>query len=241
MNTPIVWERFAVALLSFFAFGLFHSLCAQEAFKERLGRLTSDFFVEHFWRLLYCLISWFLLYEIFFKQIWISFPRAFQDQLIFPLWYNIARGLIGIIGVGISYAAFLQFDYFEFWGLKQVGTGLKIMFLRFVRGIQWAPPRRELSGVDRFEARGIYKVIRHPMLVGGFLISFSYVSTIVGMIYLCLFTLYMVIGGYYEERRLIKNLGSAYTQYMNDVGGFLPKIRRANGRSLGEPYGTNSK
>ena len=47
------WET----LVAFYLFGVFHSITAREPFKNALARRTSPFFVDHFWRLSYCLIS----------------------------------------------------------------------------------------------------------------------------------------------------------------------------------------
>jgi protein-S-isoprenylcysteine O-methyltransferase Ste14 len=37
---------------------------------------------------------------------------------------------------------------------------------------------------------------------------------------------YMLIGGYYEERRLIRIFGDDYLRYRRRVGAFTPRLRR---------------
>ena len=48
---------FAEALIRFtvffVVFALFHSITAQEWFKEKLAAVTGEFFVENFWRVFY--------------------------------------------------------------------------------------------------------------------------------------------------------------------------------------------
>ena len=45
------------SLVAFGLFGLLHSIGAREPFKNALARWTNPFFVEHFWRLVYCALS----------------------------------------------------------------------------------------------------------------------------------------------------------------------------------------
>jgi protein-S-isoprenylcysteine O-methyltransferase Ste14 len=40
-----------------------------------------------------------------------------------------------------------------------------------------------------------------------------------------MYTAYMVIGGYYEERRLIKVFGDDYRRYQRRVGAYFPLLR----------------
>jgi len=37
-----------------------------------------------------------------------------------------------------------------------------------------------------------------------------------------MYTTYMIIGGYYEERRLIKIFGEEYRRYQRRTGAFVP-------------------
>jgi protein-S-isoprenylcysteine O-methyltransferase Ste14 len=41
-----------------------------------------------------------------------------------------------------------------------------------------------------------------------------------------MYTTYMLIGAYYEERRLIRIFGEQYVEYRRQVGAFFPRLRR---------------
>lgn len=41
-----------------------------------------------------------------------------------------------------------------------------------------------------------------------------------------MYATYMVIGGYYEERRLVRIFGQDYRRYQEQVGAFFPRLGR---------------
>ena len=64
--------------------------------------------------------------------------------------------------------------------------------------------------------------MRHPMLVGGLLFLLTSGPSLNNIVYTAMYTAYMVIGGYYEERRMIKVFGEDYRRYQRRVGAFFP-------------------
>ncbi len=242
MSTPIVsnWTHFIIACNYFFVFALFHSLGAQEGFKTFLAKYTSEFFVTYFWRIIYCLVSWYLLYLVFFLHLWMAFANNFPGVIFeYPLWAQFIKNIVVLFGASVVYSAFLQFDYFEFLGLKQIALGTRILYSKYVVGKTWTPPSLDIAGVTRFEVLGIYKYIRHPMLAGGFVMACSMINTVSGCVYLFLFSCYMIIGGYYEEKRLLRNLGEPYAKYMREVGAFFPRFRIFKKPSFGKNHATS--
>ena len=212
-------ENLILSSLTFLAFALFHSVTAHEKFKAVITRFLSAFFVVHFWRLIYCVVSFWMLYYLFL-------PTLFQfntTELLFeyPQWTWPIVAIVYLSGVAIAYMAFIQVGYFEFWGLKQAWQGIKMI----AKKQKYEEPMK-IAGVDRLEVHGIYKWIRHPMLTGGFLMALSQVPVSATVVYLVYYTVYMIIGGYYEEKRLIQNLGPQYLEYKKDVGAFFPKLKQ---------------
>ena len=57
-----LFRNYAPSLTAFAVFAVLHSVGAREPFKRALARLTGGFFVEHFWRLVYCVGSYAALY-----------------------------------------------------------------------------------------------------------------------------------------------------------------------------------
>ena len=207
------------SLLAFLGFGALHSVCAQEAFKAWLARWTTSFFVEHFWRVTYCSLSYVALYDGIAVLHWGWHPTANGWLIDYPdwLWRTLLLGHLGALA--LTYAAFLQNDYLEFWGLRQAWRGLRTLLGRPAPS---AP--LELFGTHRLVVRGVYRWIRHPVLMGGFLFLITSGPSKNNVVFAGMYLTYMLAGAAFEERRLIRLFGEAYSQYRREVGAFIPRL-----------------
>ena len=222
------WE----SLAAFCLFGVFHSLAAREPFKKALARRTSPFFVDSLWRLIYCLISFLWYYQIIGTLHWGLHP-AYDAWLVrYPDWLWQAVTAIHLGSVALIYAAFLQSDYLEFLGLRQAWRGALAWLGRGAP----RPPLRQF-GAQRLEVCGVYGWVRHPMLIGGLIFLLTCRPTLNTLVFALMYALYMVIGSYYEERRLTQIFGQDYAAYRKRVGGFVPRLWPA--RPI--PYGSGTK
>lgn len=209
------------SLISFALFGLLHSIGAQEPCKNALARWTSPFFVEHFWRILYCVLSYVALYYGVAALHWAR--NVENDVWLVPypdwLWRIITVAHLG--SIAWLYAAFLQSDYLEFLGLRQAWRGILALLGRPAN----VPPL-ELFGTHRLVVDGVYGWVRHPMMVAGLLFLLTSGPSLNNLIYTAMYAAYMVIGGYYEERRMIRVFGEDYRRYRRRVGAFFPRLKR---------------
>jgi methanethiol S-methyltransferase len=208
------WQSF----VAFGLFGLFHSITAREPFKNALAGWTSPFFVNHFWRVLYCLIA-FYWYDRIQWTVWGLHPRNNDWLIDYPDWGWQAITTIHLGSIVVIYIAFLQSDYLEFLGLKQAWRGVSAALGR---------PEPE-SPLKQFGTRclvvdGVYGWVRHPMLIGGFLYYLTSGPTLNILVFTSWYALYMVIGCFYEERRLVRIFGQDYVAYRNRVGAFVPLL-----------------
>jgi len=119
------------------------------------------------------------------------------------------------------YTAFLQSDYLEFLGLRQGYRGLQIIL-----GQRSGTSNIKLFGTHRLEVRGVYGWVRHPMLVAGLCFLLTSGPSLSNIVYSLMYASYMVIGGYYEEKRMIRIFGNEYRDYQHRVGAFFPILRR---------------
>ena len=83
-----------------------------------------------------------------------------------------------------------------------------------------------MFGTHRLVVDGVYGWVRHPMLVAGLLFLLTSGPSLNNIIYTAMYLAYMLIGGYYEERRLIRIFGNDYLRYRRRVGTFTPRLQR---------------
>ncbi len=206
------------SLLAFGVFALFHSVCAQEPFKRTLARLTGSFFVDHFWRLIYCILSYGALYYGVSSLHWGRNTEYDFWVIIYPDWLWQTITLFHLLSIALMYVAFIQSDYLEFWGFKQAWRGIMALF-------GFATPDAGLFGTHRLVEHGIYGWVRHPMLSAGLMFLLTSGPSQNNIVYTLMYTAYMLIGGYYEEKRLLRVFGDEYRAYQRAVGAFFPRFQ----------------
>ncbi len=209
------------SVAAFAVFGLLHSVGAQEPFKNALARWTGSFFVDYFWRLVYCGLSYWALYYGVAALHWARNVEYDTWLIAYPDWLWQVVVVLHLGSIALLYTAFIQSDYPEFLGFKQAYRGLQVMF-----GGSGALTDLELFGTHRLVVSGVYRWVRHPMLVGGLLFLLTSGPSLNNVVYTAMYTAYMVIGGYFEERRMIKVFGEDYRRYQRRVGAFFPRLGR---------------
>ena len=216
-----VFGGYGASVTAFAIFGLLHSVGAQEPFKNALARWTSPFFVEHFWRLVYCGLSYWALYYGVAALHWARNIEHDIWLIAYPDWLWQIVIVLHLGSIAFLYAAFLQSDYLEFLGFKQAYRGL-------LRILGKTPPTLEIElfGTHRLEVRGVYGWVRHPMMVAGLLFLLTSGPSLNNIVYIAMYTAYMLIGGYYEEKRMIKIFDDDYRHYQHRVGAFFPRFWR---------------
>jgi protein-S-isoprenylcysteine O-methyltransferase Ste14 len=91
----------------------------------------------------------------------------------------------------------------------------------------WAAARGRPYQPRPLEARGIYRVIRHPLYSGTLLALWAAPTMSRGHLLLAaIFTLYLAIGYRFEERDLARHHGAPYLAYRNEVPAFFPRLGR---------------
>jgi protein-S-isoprenylcysteine O-methyltransferase Ste14 len=214
-------DGYGASIAAFAVFGLLHSVGAREPFKNALARWTSPFFVERFWRLVYCALSFWALYYGVAKLHWARNPDFDVWLFSYPGWLWQIIIVLHLGSIALLYAAFVQSDYLEFLGLRQAYRGMLILLRKPA-----ATPDLALFGTHRLEDNGVYGWVRHPMLLAGLLFLLTSGPSLNNIVYTAMYTGYMLIGGYYEERRMLKVFGDDYRSYQERVGAYIPRIRR---------------
>lgn len=182
-------------------FAVQHSVMARPAFKAWWTRFVPKP-VE---RSTFVLLTSLILAILFWQ--WRPLPAIvwhFED----PLTRTLLIGLSFLGWFTVLYSSFV-IDHFDLFGLRQV-------FL-YLRNRPYTHPP--------FAVRSLYRIVRHPLMVG-FLIAFWSTPTMTAghLLLSVLLTGYILIGVTLEERDLARMLGSDYSLYRAQTPMFVPLL-----------------
>ena len=132
-----------------------------------------------------------------------------------PVWdvqQPIARAALSslfAIGWFLVPVASLMINHFDLFGTRQVWLHLR---------------RREYRPLE-FRTPMLYGKVRHPLYVG-WLIAFwaTPTMTLGHLVFAAAMTGYILIAVRYEERDLLREYGTKYTDYRRRVPGFVPRL-----------------
>lgn len=187
-------------LFSLLLWGMIHSLLASNAFKQWLTHLVGQRLMRAY-RLSYNAFS--LLSFLPILYLVATLPDAPLYSIPAPISYAMFLGqglaaLLLLVGV-------LQTDTLAFVGLRQL--------------IEEERPAK-------FVTNGLYRLVRHPLYTAGLL--FLWLSPQVTVNSFTLYvgaTVYILIGAYFEERKLAREFGAAYAEYKSKTPMFIPWVK----------------
>lgn len=202
-----------VIMLFIFYFLLFagiHSFLATDYFKSRAERLLGKGF--RFYRLIYSLISIPAFAPAFL--VWIEYSGSTPHVYSIPQWMYPVIILIRLLALGMfAYAAF-QTDILEFIGIKRMQEKTKNILI----------------------TGGAYGIVRHPLYVSGIILLITKMEmSLLDVIAVVLVSIYLIIGAFIEERRLLSAFGDEYRKYRQRVSMFIPVKWVLNRRSNLQP------
>jgi len=182
------------------AFAVQHSVMARPAFK----RWWTSIVPVSCERGTYVLISSLLLILIFWQ--W--------RPIVATIWR--AEGFSAATLTAISWFGWLialtstcMIDHFELFGLRQVFDAL----------------RGEAARVSPFKTPLLYRLVRHPLMLGILLAFWATPHMTAGhLLFAVLITGYILLGVRLEERDLVANFGEDYEQYRRRVPMLMPSL-----------------
>jgi methanethiol S-methyltransferase len=187
-------------IITIAAWGILHSLLASTSCKNFLRTSLGNGFMK-FYRLLYNILAVMSLVPVLYLMV--SLPDKALYRIPAPWSY------LMIAGQGLStlflLVAVLQTDLLSFAGLRQLIA-------------------EEMAG--NLVMRGLYRSVRHPLYT--FSVSILWLSPSMSMnsciVYAGL-TIYVLIGIYFEERKLLREFGTAYAQYKSMTPMLIPTLK----------------
>ena len=193
----------AVDLALIALFGLQHSVMARPAFKTWWTRIVPDTLE----RSTYVLATSLVLGVIY--GLWQPLPHV-----VWHVDHAAARGMLWTLfalGNLVVVAATFMIDHFDLLGLRQV-------YLRW-RGQRYSAPP--------FRVAWLYRVVRHPLYLGFFLVFWATPDMSVGhLLFAAGMSAYILVAVRYEERDLVTAFGDTYERYREAVPMVVPRIAR---------------
>lgn len=194
----MILSSFVTILLACAAYGALHSLLAGAAFKAWAARRLG------WWggpgsRLLFNLVALVSLAPLALLAARLPDAPLYQlpwPGLLLPLGLQAAGALLALVGV-------LQTGAAAFLGLA-------------------AQPRP--AGLV---TGGVYRWVRHPLYTGTLLVLWAQPALSSNSLAFALgLTVYLLVGIQFEERKLRREFGAAYTEYAQRTPALLPRWRR---------------
>lgn len=146
--------------------------------------------------------------------------RADNPIAVVLLWSVCAGGWLLLL-----LSTFL-IDHFELFGLKQ----------------GWLRARGAERAETAFKTPALYRVVRHPMMLG-FLLGFWATPhmTVSRFVLASGMTLYILVGIAFEERDLVRRFGDHYRRYQRTVPKLIPRWRRRADHGERAPQGLEAQ
>ena len=199
---PLGWAvAIDVVLVTLFA--VQHSVMARPAFKKWWTRIVP----EPIERSTYVLIASLVLALMFWQ--WRELPTVIWDVAWQPA--RLAVWTLFWLGWATVLASTFMIDHFELFGLKQVFAA-------------W----RARESVDTgFRATLLYRVVRHPLMLG-FIVAFWAAPTMTAgrLLFAAVMTGYILLALQIEEHDLMAALGTQYAEYRRRVPMLIPGLGR---------------
>lgn len=188
-------------LLSLLLWGLIHSLFASLAFKSFLANLVGKSLMRGY-RLFYNIFSLVTFLPILYLVA--TLPDAPLYSVPAPISYVMLLGQG--LGAALLIVGVLQTDTLSFVGLRQL--------------VQEESPAALVTN-------GLYRLVRHPLYTAGLLVLWLSPQVTVNSFTLYVAaTIYIFIGAYFEERKLLREFGAAYVEYKAKTPMLIPRFKK---------------
>lgn len=182
--------------------GVVHSFLASHTVKNALRRVFGPPAFDRLYRFSYNFFSLSSFFPI------AAMLYTFPDRPLYSVsspWIYLTVVMQGLAAM-VLIAAVMQTGPFEFMGLAQL--------------TEVGESKPAILMTD-----GFYAIVRHPLYLG-ILVFMWFIPdmTVNRLALIVVLTLYIFIGAWFEERKLLKDFGPVYAEYKARVPMFIPKI-----------------
>jgi methanethiol S-methyltransferase len=195
---------FFLILLSLFLYGLVHSILASLRFKALTARWMGEARYQRWYRLFFNLMAGITILPTLVLMV--ILPDQSFYRIPFP-WVLLTLGVQAVAVLGLLHSVRVT-GAANFLGIEQVMDPVKA-----------AQPHRMTKN-------GLYRYVRHPLYTCSILILWLMpVMTLNLLAFNLGATLYMTIGAFFEERKLIREFGREYEEYSRHTPMLVPGLK----------------
>ncbi len=182
--------------------GVVHSLLASHAAKDISARVFGPPATNRFYRFGYNVFS--LISFLPLLVLLVSLP----DQPLYRIpapWLYLTLFVQALSAVALLVGV-LQTGVWEFIGLSQLGQA-------------------ENSAKPQLTTGGLYHYVRHPLYTAGLVFLWLTPEMTINRLALwSIMSLYLGIGAYFEERKLLREFGQQYADYKTRTPMLIPRL-----------------
>lgn len=189
--------KYLILLLIWGGYCFLHSFLISISFTKFIKEKTGPFY--SFFRLFYVVISVWLLIPL------INYSNHFEKSVILPSDYpwSVIRYTVSAAALAIFFwAFFLNYDVLSFFGIRQIMN---------IRKPAAEGVKNEISN------KGLLSIVRHPMYFALIVYLWSQTYTDTDIFVNALLTVYVIIGTFLEEKKLVLEFGESYINYKKEV------------------------
>lgn len=187
-----------ILVLVFWAlFGVFHSVFAAAAVKQRMEKMMGKYF--KWYRPLYSIMAFVQTAAILIYQISIKSIKLWEPALVTQVFFGLCA-VAGLIVMSISIRKY-------FFNL----SGIQVLYNKTDEHV--------------LETTGMHTYVRHPLYAGTLLFAWSlfFIFPMLSYLLTCaMLTIYTLIGIKLEEKKLEIFYGHRYSLYKNNVPMIIP-------------------
>lgn len=122
-------------------------------------------------------------------------------------YLRIVQFLMIVLGIVLFVQGAKKYDARRFLGLTQLKEDASL---------------QGLTKSGELDTSGILQVIRHPWYASLLLIIWALPMDVAGLVLNSVFTVYLLIGAWLEEKKLLREFGDAYGNYQKSVSMLIP-------------------
>jgi len=184
------------------AYCALHSFLISIRFTSLMKRLLKAYYA--FYRLFYNIISVVLLIPLIIYSIQTEGEAIISYSLPFTI---IRYVLISISIMIVLKAFFIDYDFLTFFGIRQL--------FEFGR-------KKSQEHSNEIKRNGLLGVVRHPMYFGLMIYLWCQTFSLTDVVINSVLTIYIIIGTYLEEKKLVLEFGEPYIKYQREVPMLIP-------------------